>query len=165
MRRLFALFTKPGEIILDCFNGAGTSTLIAQQMNRRYIGIELSSEYHKIALQRHEQIAQGIDPFSKMNAVPKAKNSPVERLPKQKYQVSKKALQLEVKRIAQEIGHLPTKDEVRQLSKFPLGYFEQYFASWGEVCAAARTTGMSELPKGASTVATSEQLFLYNLNE
>ena len=147
MRRLFALFTNQGEIILDCFNGAGTSTLVAQQMSRRYIGVELSSQYHEIALQRHEHLTQGIDPFAKMSTVPTAKNSPVERLPKQKYQVSKKVLQLDVKRIADELGRLPSKDDVRQLSEFPIEYFEQYFVSWGEVCAAARTTGMSENPK------------------
>ena len=49
MRRLFALFTRPGETILDCFNGAGTSTLVAQQMNRRFLGIELSPQYHELA--------------------------------------------------------------------------------------------------------------------
>jgi|SRR5947209_6384087 len=165
MRRLFSLFTKPSEIILDCFNGAGTSTLVAQQMNRRYIGIELSSQYHEIALQRYEQLIQGINPFAKMDTVPKVKNSPVQRLPKQKYRVSKKVLQLEVKRIANEIGHLPSKDDVRLLSKFPIEYFEQYFVSWGEVCAAARTTGMSENPKTTEDSHSNEQLILYAESE
>jgi site-specific DNA-methyltransferase (adenine-specific) len=162
MRRLFALFTKPGEIILDCFNGAGTSTLVAQQMNRRYIGIELSSQYHEITIQRHEQIARGIDPFGKVAYVPVAKNSPVQRLPKQKYAVSKKALQLDVKRITHELGHLPTREEVQQFSKFPIEYFEKYFISWGEVCAAARTTGMSENPLTLLEESFNEQLDLYD---
>jgi site-specific DNA-methyltransferase (adenine-specific) len=146
MQRLFALFTQPGEAILDCFNGAGTSTLVAQQMGRRFIGIEISEQYHKLALQRHEQLTRGGDPFAKRDHVPNAKNSPVERLPKQKYVVSKKALQLEVKRIARVLGHLPTRKEVETLSRYPIEYYDRYFISWGEVCAAARTTGMSELP-------------------
>lgn len=145
MRRLFALYTNPDEIILDCFNGAGTSTLVAHQMQRRFIGIELSQHYHQIALNRHEQLEKGIDPFGKLDKVPLAKNSSVQRLPKQKYQVSKKTLQLEIKRIATEIGHIPTKQEVKQLSKYPIEYFENYFNSWGEACAAARTTGMTEI--------------------
>lgn len=144
MRRLFGVFTEPNEIILDCFNGAGTSTLVAAQMNRRYIGIEMSLQYHQIAIERHEQLLQGIDPFGKVNTVPTVKNSSVERLPKQKYEVSKKQLQLDVRRIARELERLPTKDEVREMSKFPIEYFEKYFVSWGEVCAAARTTGMVE---------------------
>lgn len=146
MRRLFALFTEPGEIVLDCFNGAGTSSLVAQQMNRHYVGIELSKQYHEIALRRHELLAEGINPFGKLNTIPSVKNSPVQRLPKQKYQVSKKTLQLDVKRIGRELGHLPTKEDVQQHSKFPFTYFDEYFVSWGEVCAAARTTGMSENP-------------------
>ena len=62
------------------------------------------------------------------------------------YAVSKKVLQLEVKRIAAELGRLPTKDDVKELSEYPLEYYEQYFVSCGEVCAAARTTGMTEDP-------------------
>jgi hypothetical protein len=146
MRRLFALFTMPDEVVLDCFNGAGTSTLVAEQMGRRFLGIEISPEYHEIALKRHEMLAQGDDPFGKCNAVPKAKNSPVERLPKQKYRVTKKTLQLEIKRIAGQLGHIPVREEVTGLSRYPLEYYDRYFLSWGEACAAARTTGMSELP-------------------
>jgi site-specific DNA-methyltransferase (adenine-specific) len=146
MRRLFALFTKPGESVLDCFNGAGTSTLVAQRMGRKFTGIELSEKYHQLALERHEQIARGEDPFGKRESVPQAKNSRVERLPKQKYAVSKKTLQLEIRQIARHLGRLPSREDVQTLSKYPLEYYERYFISWGEVCAAARTTGMSELP-------------------
>lgn len=145
MRRLFSLFTLPGETVLDCFDGAGTSTLVAHQMKRRFIGIELSPKYHALAAERHEQIARGEDPFGKQDEVPKAKNSRVERLPKQKYEVSKKVLQLEVRQIAKRLKHLPSREEVARLSKYPIGYFDKYFFSWGEVCAAARHAGMSEM--------------------
>lgn len=144
MRRLFASYTNPNEMILDCFNGTGTSTLVAQQMKRRYIGIELSLQYHQIAQERHADLLAGGDPFGKVTAIPTAKNSPVQRLQKQKYAVSKKVLQLEVKRIATDLGRLPTKDDVKELSQYPIEYYETYFVSWGEVCAAARTTGMTE---------------------
>jgi site-specific DNA-methyltransferase (adenine-specific) len=152
MRRLFALFTKPGEMVLDPFNGSGTSTLVAEQMGRGFVGIEISQEYHKIAVNRHEMLKRGEDPFGKCDSVPKAKNSPVGRLPKQRYRVTKKSLQLEIKRIAGQIGHIPVREEVEALSKYPLEYFDSYFLSWGEVCAAARTTGMSELPEGSKKI-------------
>lgn len=154
MRRLYSLFTYPEEIVLDCFNGAGTSTLVAQQMGRRYIGIEVSPEYHHIAQQRHEQIATGENPFKKHSNVPQSKNSRVERLPKQHYIVPKKTLQLDVKRIAEQLGRLPSREEVKQFSHYPVEFFDNYFTSWGEVCAAARTTGMSELPPDYEKVAT-----------
>jgi DNA modification methylase len=148
MRRLFALFTKPGERILDCFDGAGTSTLVARQMDREFVGIELSTQYHKIAQERHDMISRGEDPFGKRESIPQAKNSRVERLPKQQYKVSKKNLQLEVRQIAKKLGRLPNRDEVKSMSKYPITYFDDYFSSWGEVCAAARHDGMSELPEG-----------------
>lgn len=146
MRRLIALFTEPSELILDCFNGSGTTTLTAAQMDRAYIGIELSPQYYELAEQRHHELKQGKNPFGKNLTVPVSKNSRVERLPKQNYLVPKKILQLDVKRIALELGRLPNRDEVKLLSNYPYKYYEEYFISWGEVCAAARTTGMSELP-------------------
>jgi site-specific DNA-methyltransferase (adenine-specific) len=74
-----------------------------------------------------------------------SKNSRVPRMPKQKYAVPKKTLQLEVKRIASIVGHVPNRDEVVAHSVYPIKYYDDYFVSWGEVCAAARTTGMSEM--------------------
>jgi len=127
MRRLYTIFTKPNEIILDCFNGAGTSTLVAHQMNRRFIGIEMSVQYHKIAQDRHDMILQGEDPFGKREEIPQAKNSRVERLQKQKYEVSKKDLQLEVRQIARTLGRLPTRDDVIEMSEHPIEYFDNYF--------------------------------------
>jgi DNA methylase len=146
MRRLLALFTKPGEVIVDCFNGAGTSTLVAQQMSRRFVGIEISTRYHKLALKRHQLIDNREDPFGKKVNIPIAKNSRVLRLPKQHYKVTKKILQLDVKRIAIELGRLPKREDVRTRSQYPMKYFESYFSGWGEVCAAARIRGVAEKP-------------------
>ncbi len=144
MYRLIALFTQPGDIVLDCFNGAGTTTLSAHRLGRRYIGIEREEQYYQVALERHQEIEQGIDPFRKVDRVLTAKNSPVARLKKQQYEVPKKTLQLEVRRVSQVLGKLPTRDEMIVHGSYPIEYYDEYFSSWGEVCAAARTTGMSE---------------------
>jgi site-specific DNA-methyltransferase (cytosine-N4-specific) len=42
--------SRPGDTVLDCFNGSGTSAQIAVETNRSYIGVELNPEY--IALTR-----------------------------------------------------------------------------------------------------------------
>ncbi|MFC1936769.1 DNA methyltransferase [Chloroflexota bacterium] len=144
MYRLISIFTKPEEIILDCFNGAGTTTLTADQLGRKYIGIELEEKYVQIANNRHIEISGGINPFRKKVRKLNSKNSPVPRLRKQKYEVPKKTLQLEVKRVAKKIGHIPDRDEMIVHGKYPIEYYDSYFISWGEVTAAARTTGMSE---------------------
>ena len=46
-----------GGIVLDPFFGSGTSGLVAKNLNRNYIGIELNKEYIKIAERR---LAQGV---------------------------------------------------------------------------------------------------------
>jgi len=144
MYRLISLFTNEGEVVLDPFNGVGTTSLAAEKLNRKFIGIEISPYYYGISQNRHLELRSGIDPFRKNEKVPNAKNSRVKRLPKQKYKVSKKILQLEIKRIFQKLGKIPSRDEVRLYSKYPIEYFDQYFIDWGEACAAARTTGMTE---------------------
>lgn len=144
MYRLIALFTEPKEVVLDCFNGAGTTTLAAHQLGRKYIGIEQEETYHKLTESRHNEIVYGLDPFRKAERTLTAKNSPVPRLPKQKYEVPKKTLQLEVKRVAKSIKKIPNRDEMIRYGKYPIQYYDLYFTSWGEVCAAARTTGMTE---------------------
>jgi site-specific DNA-methyltransferase (adenine-specific) len=39
-------------VVLDCFMGAGTTALVACDLGRNYVGIELNEEYVKIAEQR-----------------------------------------------------------------------------------------------------------------
>ena len=48
-RRVIRLLTDPGELVLDCFMGSGTSALAAIQENRNFVGIELDAGYAKSA--------------------------------------------------------------------------------------------------------------------
>jgi site-specific DNA-methyltransferase (adenine-specific) len=90
-------------------------------------------------------LSNGIDPFKKViNNIPNSKNSRVARLKKQEYIINKKTLQLEVKRIKNEIGKIPDRKDVAMYAKYPIEYYDDYFVDWGEVTAAARTTGMTE---------------------
>ncbi|MHB0987703.1 MAG: DNA-methyltransferase [Bellilinea sp.] len=160
MYRIISIFTKPNEIVLDCFNGSGTTTLTAHQLGRKYLGIEASEKYWRLSNERHQEIFDGLDPFRKMERVLTSKNSPVPRLEKQVYKIPKKTLQLEVKRVAKEIGHIPSRDELIQFGKYPIEYYDKYFVSWGEVTAAARTTGMTEKRNGNNGHDVTEQLRL-----
>jgi len=40
--------TKPGDVVLDCFAGSGTTLVACKNNNRNYIGIERSEEYCKV---------------------------------------------------------------------------------------------------------------------
>ncbi len=163
--RLISIFTQPNEIVLDCFNGAGTTTLAAHQLGRQYIGIEKSEKYCTIARQRHEEIGFGLDPFRKARRTLTAKNSRVPRLPKQKYAVSKKTLQLEVRRIAQMLDKLPTRAEVEKYGQYPIKYYDDYFVSWGEVCAAARNSGMTETPTNTNSASKKNPQLKFKLDD
>lgn len=52
--RALKLFSFQGDVILDPFNGAGTTTLVAERTGRKYIGVDISEEYCKIAQNRIE---------------------------------------------------------------------------------------------------------------
>lgn len=44
--------SRPGDTVLDPFNGAGTTGLVAAKLGREYIGIELNPEYAAMAERR-----------------------------------------------------------------------------------------------------------------
>jgi DNA modification methylase len=44
--------SRPGDTVLDPFNGAGTTGLVAMRLGRRYVGVELSAEYCALAVAR-----------------------------------------------------------------------------------------------------------------
>ena len=49
---LIQAYSKEGDIVLDPFAGCGTGAVAARQLGRRYIGIEISEEYARIAQKR-----------------------------------------------------------------------------------------------------------------
>jgi site-specific DNA-methyltransferase (adenine-specific) len=50
--RTIRLLTEPGDIVLDCFMGSGTTAIAAIQEKRQYIGIELEKKYVQLARSR-----------------------------------------------------------------------------------------------------------------
>jgi len=51
-RRCIKLLSYVNDIVLDPFCGAGTTCLAAKKLNRRYIGIDISSHYCRLARNR-----------------------------------------------------------------------------------------------------------------
>ncbi len=50
IRRCYELWTNPGDIVLSPFAGIGSEGVVALEMKRRFIGIELKESYYKQAL-------------------------------------------------------------------------------------------------------------------
>ena len=55
VERLLKLFSYQNDVILDPFNGAGTTTVVAHDLNRRYLGIDISQNYCNTAKQRIDE--------------------------------------------------------------------------------------------------------------
>jgi len=52
VQRALQLFSFENDLVLDPFNGAGTTTSIAKKLNRRYLGIDISEKYCQTAQNR-----------------------------------------------------------------------------------------------------------------
>ena len=49
IRRGIQLWSNPGDVVMDDFNGIGSTGHVALEMGRKYIGIELKESYFKAA--------------------------------------------------------------------------------------------------------------------
>jgi len=50
--RVMKLFSFAGDVVLDPFNGVGTTAVVAQKLGRKFVGIDISQEYCDIAQKR-----------------------------------------------------------------------------------------------------------------
>lgn len=55
------------DIVLDPFNGSGTSGIVAMNLNRKYIGCELNPEYIKLTIDRFNKESLHIDTIKNEN--------------------------------------------------------------------------------------------------
>ncbi len=64
LKRIILASTNPGNIILDPFNGSGTTGIAAKQIGqRKYIGIEMSQEYIDLTVKRYTALDQQFNLF------------------------------------------------------------------------------------------------------
>ena len=54
--RVIKLFSFRDDVVLDPFNGVGTTCVVAKKLGRRYIGIDISEEYCKKAEERLQSV-------------------------------------------------------------------------------------------------------------
>lgn len=63
MRRIIQIATDPGEIVLDCFAGSGTTAAVAHKMGRRWVTIEARREtIDTFTAPRLRRVVEGTDP-------------------------------------------------------------------------------------------------------
>ena len=54
LEKIILASTDEGDLILDPFNGSGTTGIVASRLNRQYIGIEKEKEYLDLTIRRKE---------------------------------------------------------------------------------------------------------------
>lgn len=54
LEKIILASTNEGDLILDPFNGSGTTGIVASRLNRRYIGIEKEKEFLDLTIKRKE---------------------------------------------------------------------------------------------------------------
>ena len=52
IQELIKLLSKEGDLVLDPFCGSGTTCLAAQNLNRKYLGIEINEDYVQLSKER-----------------------------------------------------------------------------------------------------------------
>ncbi len=55
LEKLILASTDEGDLILDPFNGSGTTGIVANKLKRKYIGIDLEKEYLDLTIRRKEE--------------------------------------------------------------------------------------------------------------
>ena len=60
LTRIIAASSGPGDLVLDCFSGSGTTLAVADSLKRRWIGIDKSEEAIRTTLKRFEH---GLEPM------------------------------------------------------------------------------------------------------
>ena len=62
LRRIIELTTAPGDLVLDCFSGSGTTAAVAHKLGRRWLGIETeAATVENFFKPRMHQVVEGSD--------------------------------------------------------------------------------------------------------
>jgi adenine-specific DNA-methyltransferase len=74
LSRIIEASSNVGDIVLDCFSGSGTSLNVSTELNRKWIGIDNSSEAIKTTLKRFQEGVKPMGDFVSKN--PQTKTIP-----------------------------------------------------------------------------------------
>lgn len=56
LRKIILASSNEDSLVIDPFSGSGTTIVVAEQLGRKWMGCELSSEYNKYAIDRLEKV-------------------------------------------------------------------------------------------------------------
>ena len=56
LRRFVLASSNEGDLVIDPFSGSGTTSVVAEQLNRRWMGCDLDARYNRWAIERIENV-------------------------------------------------------------------------------------------------------------
>ncbi len=125
LERIIRLSTNEGDVVLDALVGVGTTAVVAARLNRRYVGIDLDKNYVEITRKKLAEVEQ----YGTVHR---------QSIPKPKRKYTKKELQLILRNLANELGRLPTPEDVDKISGYDSKIFLEVFPTWGKALKAAK---------------------------
>lgn len=54
LKEFITLFTKEGDVVIDCCAGSGSTLVACKELNRKYYGFEILEKYYNICIERLE---------------------------------------------------------------------------------------------------------------
>ncbi|MDD2478221.1 MAG: site-specific DNA-methyltransferase, partial [Candidatus ainarchaeum sp.] len=60
LKRIILSSTDKGDLVLDPFNGSGTTGIVSKMYGRKYIGIDLENKYLDLTIKRLDSIKNKI---------------------------------------------------------------------------------------------------------
>ena len=61
LKRIILASSNVGDLVMDCFVGSGTSLVAADELNRKWIGVDIGSESIKVILNRFANGTQTLE--------------------------------------------------------------------------------------------------------
>lgn len=64
LKKIISIASNPNDIVLDCFNGVGSTGEAALSLGRKYIGVEIEPEYYRATQKRLSRFTKAVHSLS-----------------------------------------------------------------------------------------------------
>lgn len=125
MERIIQLSSNKNDVVLDAFSGAGTTPVTAVKLGRQYVAIDIDKKYVQMTKEKVNEVKQ-------KGYVKRESTNKIQR------EYTKKELQLELRKLAAELGRLPTPEDIKKFSNYKLEVFLEMFPTWSKALKAAK---------------------------
>lgn len=126
LERIIEVYSSPGDVVFDAFCGTGTTPVIAKKLGRNYLTTDIDKFYVDLTKDKLKMLDEygGIRRQTVNN--------------KRLSEITKKELQLELVRLAEQLGRLPSEEDVNLYSKYQFSTFLETFPNFGKALKAAK---------------------------